>query len=484
MSEEIFRNYYGKNYEKVKAAVPVEIRKMKADFVRKYPNATLSKFDFEVTFAKDGTVESRDIFYKVDDLTSYDITSDTFRTNPEWTRYLHWVEGWRSVLPDAIFRPNKDFKMNVHTFKVYVTETENFLTKLETIKPVYDKPPETFINTIPFDYHSNSYFCSLAACYVAMFKSGISEDHLTNNFPNSHSNIVTSIVRFYLHFHLSRFMRNPNLLDQYLTGDDKRTIRKYTPVRETWVRRTVSSHANIGTWYYGLPVSEQKRIRRQKYHLTKYGGSFIEFEYLTGRSPFDVENDYKTFIPKTSRGLTKVGQKLFQQSIEAFVYSVLGAQAKTRWSITGQGAKSLQTQEVFRKVVEDTIVQDDVTVTISNMRTAIANTHVTLNFAIMPGLILIPSDLRILTKPIPGFSNVLTVAKNGMTFGKNEKVNYTSNPVPTPTNNIDEGHDITPVPVVEDFKPPELRQKSDTQNIALGTAAVASFGLAYLVFRR
>jgi hypothetical protein len=86
----------------------------------------------------------------------------------------------------------------------------------------------------------------------------------------------------------------------------------------------------------------------------------------------------------------------------------------------------------------------------------------------MPGLILIPSDLRILTKPIPGFSNVLTVAKNGMTFGKNEKVNYTSNPDPTPTNNIDESHDITPAPTVEDFKLPELRQKSDTQNIALG----------------
>ena len=81
MSEDIFRNYYGKNYEKVKAATPIEIRKMKENFRRKYPNATLSKFDFEITFAKDGTVESRDIFYKVDDLTSYDITSDTFRTS-------------------------------------------------------------------------------------------------------------------------------------------------------------------------------------------------------------------------------------------------------------------------------------------------------------------------------------------------------------------------------------------------------------------
>jgi hypothetical protein len=110
----------------------------------------------------------------------------------------------------------------------------------------------------------------------------------------------------------------------------------------------------------------------------------------------------------------------------------------------GSGCKEPADTGGFRKVARDTIVQDDVTATISNMRTAIASTHVVLNFAIMPGLILIPSDLRILTKPIPGFSNVLTVAKNGMMFGKNEKVNYTSNPVPTPTNNIDESHHITP----------------------------------------
>jgi hypothetical protein len=141
--------------------------------------------------------------------------------------------------------------------------------------------------------------------------------------------------------------------------------------------------------------------------------------------------------------------------------------------------------------VKDTIVQDDVTVTISNMRTAISNTHVILNFAIMPGLILIPSDLRILTKPIPGFSNVLTVARNGMTFGKNEKVNHTGiKPIKRPTNSTDlnpnpnTSHNITPIPTEEDLKPPELRQKSDSQNIALGMIAIASFGLANLVFRR
>jgi hypothetical protein len=55
------------------------------------------------------------------------------------------------------------------------------------------------------------------------------------------------------------------------------------------------------------------------------------------------------------------------------------------------------------------------------MRTAVSNSHVILNFVIMPGLILIPSDLRISVGPIPGYSNILTLARSGMTFGKKEE---------------------------------------------------------------
>ena len=160
----------------------------------------------------------------------------------------------------------------------------------------------------------------------------------------------------------------------------------------------------------------------------------------------------------------------------------------------GTGRKEFTNTGSFSEGAKDTIVQEDVTVTISNMRTAIASTHVILIFAIMPNLILIPSDLRILTEPIPGFSNVLTVAKNGMTFGRNEKVNHTGiKPVKHFTNSTDispnASHNITPIPTAEDLKPlvenkPELRQKSDSQNIVLGMIAAAFFGLAYFVLRR
>ena len=50
----------------------------------------------------------------------------------------------------------------------------------------------------------------------------------------------------------------------------------------------------------------------------------------------DVNNDYKKFVPKVSNGLTINSTELLNQSIEAYIYSVLGAhQARTKQSIFG-----------------------------------------------------------------------------------------------------------------------------------------------------
>ncbi len=106
------------------------------------------------------------------------------------------------------------------------------------------------------------------------------------------------------------------------------------------------------------------------------------------------------------------------------MYAVVGAQAKTRWSIVGEGAKSLQTQEVFRKIVKETIAQSDTTITISNMRAAIVSTNAILNMAISPTMILVPSNLIIQKEKIPGYNNILTSATDKMKFGKNTEVNY------------------------------------------------------------
>ena len=95
---------------------------------------------------------------------------------------------------------------------------------------------------------------------------------------------------------------------------------------------------------------------------------------------------------------------------------MLGAQAKTRWSIVGEGAKSLQTQEVFRKIIKETIAQSDTTITISNMRAANANTNAILNMA--PGMILVPSNLIIQKKKIPGYN--LSLRQYNLNHRQNE----------------------------------------------------------------
>ena len=43
------KEYYGKNYEKAMENIRKEQGKMRADFLKRYPNADISKFQFDVT---------------------------------------------------------------------------------------------------------------------------------------------------------------------------------------------------------------------------------------------------------------------------------------------------------------------------------------------------------------------------------------------------------------------------------------------------
>jgi hypothetical protein len=115
---------------------------------------------------------------------------------------------------------------------------------------------------------------------------------------------------------------------------------------------------------------------------------------------------------------------LLQESVQAFVYSDLGAQAKTRWPIVGRGASPEETQKAFRGIADDTSVQSGVSTNSSNMRKAIRDTNVVVNTALNRDVILFPSNMLLLEKPIPGYSNILLHPDNKTTFGVNKKVNY------------------------------------------------------------
>ena len=87
-------------------------------------------------------------------------------------------------------------------------------------------------------------------------------------------------------------------------------------------------------------------------------------------------------------------------------------------------ASALETQKVFRQIVEDSIINYDTSTWINNMNQAISSTNVVVNTAISPTLWLIPSSLIILKDPIEGYNNKLKVSDENMVFGINENLNY------------------------------------------------------------
>ena len=234
--------------------------------------------------------------------------------------------------------------------------------------------------------------------------------------------IITSMVRYHLYYQISKFLKDPSKLERYISHVPN-TIKKHKPTTDVWPDEFDQGSKEINTWLNERPKGEKVRNYR---HSKKSKGyvTGITYQKITGQSP-------KIFIAMTTDGLTKIGQKLLQQSIESYVYAALGAQAKTRWPIVGEGAKSLQTIEVFCTIVKETIAQSGMTTTISNMRTAIASANAILNMAISPGMILVPSNLIIQKEKIPGYNNVLTLATDKMKFGKNTGVNYKA-PIVTP----------------------------------------------------
>ena len=289
------------------------------------------------------------------------------------------------------FQEPVDLKASLHNFRVYVNDTEYFMSNLPHVYAKWSLGKDLGVNGVhdirktSFNYKTEPYFAMICGAYIASHLSGIS---LLNLFDNTAGNLISSFVRYHFYYQIRKFMQHPKLIHQY----DVSGVKKHIPY---------------------------KVVERESKGTDGDGNTFVYMTYIEHSG-----TDYRSFIAYQSKGLTPIGQKLFQESLESFNYSILGAEARTRWSIVGKGAKSSQTQDVFRKIVEDTIIQNNSTVLISNMRKSIQATNVVLNLAVVPNVILMPSNFVILSKKIRGYNNVLTTATEDMTFGVNKNVNY------------------------------------------------------------
>ena len=137
-------------------------------------------------------------------------------------------------------------------------------------------------------------------------------------------------------------------------------------------------------------------------------GAVVQFEY---------------FVPNYAQGLTQTGLSRLNQSIEAFVYCVLGAQVNFRSSILGDGGRAKEAQSEFLVPVYDAIRTPDISKSVQRYQLAVDEAKVRLDFATSPGSWLMLSRMVINTESTIGYNNQLKQETPDMKLGVNNDIN-------------------------------------------------------------
>ena len=97
-----------------------------------------------------------------------------------------------------------------------------------------------------------------------------------------------------------------------------------------------------------------------------------------------VERNLDFFMAGKSEGLTQAGMGRLNQSNEAFVYCILGAQVTIRSSILGSSGSATEVQHEFLILVEDPIRTPEISTSVQRFQLATDEAKVGLDLALSP----------------------------------------------------------------------------------------------------
>ena len=100
------------------------------------------------------------------------------------------------------------------------------------------------------------------------------------------------------------------------------------------------------------------------------------------RNDQGADKQFKYIVPNYLQGKTYAGLGRINQSIEAYCYCILGAQARTRSTTQGVSGGAIETQREFLDRIEDSIVLKNISNSIQRYQEAIADTKTRLDFAV------------------------------------------------------------------------------------------------------
>jgi len=165
---------------------------------------------------------------------------------------------------------------------------------------------------------------------------------------------------------------------------------------------------------------------------TAYPGGYYKFSDEGGKAKdgnllYFIEPDhvsqYDWFAPNKAAGLMQVGLARINQSIEAFVYCILGAQVNVRSSIIGEGGRAKEAKTEFLNLMEGAISQPDLAKSVPRYQFAVDQAKVRLNLAVAPMACLMPANMIINTASVVGYNNKLKQAVSGTKRGVNNGLN-------------------------------------------------------------
>ena len=266
--EEFERKYFGKNYDKVKKEQKILDKKLKENFKKKYPYTDMSKFSFESTFLSDGSWDYSKIYFINSPWLQTDISSNTFKNDPNMTKYLtinklkeNFPKIWKiggnvQELPKGNRHVGYDGKsyywdnfpteyiLNypINQFRIYVNNTDYFQSNFPGLNITTNDNAKWNLG--------EPYFQCIVGTWIATYGCGISLQHLS--FSDKVPKQITSLIRFHLYFTMKRIMRQCQIGDFSLVDKFGAQQLRYHIPKWTWQeilqkKREYGSSKSIGT---------------------------------------------------------------------------------------------------------------------------------------------------------------------------------------------------------------------------------------------
>ena len=410
-------------------------------------------------------------------------------------------------VPPVSFGARMDYRSEVENalthLTIAVSETETFKIQVDDIFQSYTlrfnklNEGKHWWHGCDMKYWQNqlnfAVWCASAGCGVSW------EEHL--NRPSLA--LILGMFRFHVYFQTRKILQE---MSCPLPGDDafnakdnhinKSVFKRIC--REFNISSTTDFRAKIGP-ISGMGTIHTKEFGRdstyKKWTFLNWSDLPRLFQYIQQSNDLGWVN----FIPRNGKGFTQPGIQRINDSIRAYVYCVLGAQAQTRSAIVGDSSTAFDAQKQFLSLLRDSIHgqgSETLVNSIKRYQDAITNTHSQLDYAIGPNLYLIPSNMILNVGSVARYNNSIQIASDQLKFGVNDDINQPRPPKavpvvsPTKINRMPKKRVphlmLTPKSAPESHPVLALKgvpeDSSHTENkvyLALGLGAVVGLGVAY-----